>query len=639
MAEQSLSKRQHVNILALPSQTVLISLLIMLVIIGALIAINFNVPAFLFLMLSVLLVIVAFRGILSWSDHRRQTLRLTRPQGLANLEAAIEALSHNIDLPYVPQLLVTANPIEIHTFGSFQRWYIAVNQERAQALDTLLSDPQQRPIAEAAILHELYHFKHRDNIWTELARSFLFRGGLLIVWFGLLMFGLFALSFLAKETLFTRYSPNQLGEIFDLLLPGLGNGLAISLFGTQEEWEQLREQAQRTDFNVAMFSIILNTLPFAVFAFVMLLTLWRRLLLLREVYADAGTVRTQGRIAPLVQAVIQSSQNAPDGTTTKQTYLVRLFELAQRLKYCLYKRLKPSSLTLAKRLHYLRNPERIYEGWWSSGLLIGLFVVGTNMLLSGTSALFFIGSWPIHFPALVAALLLCFSIVLPIVIGRPLLKSVARSIGIILVIHTSVILIALALLIFGAVFAPSRLAYGIDFLASILVWYTNITTDVVPEDPWPFVIQATVINLSQIPILFVMLVLPLVTHYWITRRLLTWYSFPYSEQRLMLIIQSLVWLQLAIIGLVLLPPLTDLALQRGIEGSGSPWYWLFSMLTLTLTIVVVIRLFSWDRVYAGRCPSCKSLISGSYFLGRCCPNCNQLLHSWLISEYDTEPNR
>jgi hypothetical protein len=356
MAQQPLSNRQHVNILALPSLTEVIAILIILVLIGALITINFNVPAFLFLMLTALMVLIAFRGLLSWPDRRRHALRLALPQGLANLESAIVDLSHDIELPRVPQLLVTPDAIDIHTFGSIRRWYIAVGEERGQALEQLLNDPRQRPVVEAAILHELYHFKHRDNIWIELARSFLFRGGLLILWFGLLLFGVFALTFLARQAFFTHYSPNQIGAIFDKVVPGSGADLASILFGSQQDWEQLREKAQHTNIGVAMFSIILNTLPFAVFAALILPTLWRALLLLREVYADAGTARTQGRIGPLVSAVIHAGQSDTTADSADQGHVSAGLALVRDWWLGLYRRFRRARLKPLKRLDLLHQP-------------------------------------------------------------------------------------------------------------------------------------------------------------------------------------------------------------------------------------------------------------------------------------------
>ena len=123
------------------------------------------------------------------------------------------------------------------------------------------------------------------------------------------------------------------------------------------------------------------------------------------------------------------------------------------------------------------------------------------------------------------------------------------------------------------------------------------------------------------------------------RRMLTWYGLPQAERCLMQAVVLLIILAAALLGLVLLPPATDLILMRGIVSLASPWYWAGAAVAIALAVTFATWFVIQDRCYAGHCPGCGEPVPGPFVLGRPCPACGESLHPWLEAHYSVEAPR
>lgn len=624
----------RLNILRLPSQMIITTLLIALVILGGLAALGLGRADQLFPLLAVGLLLISLRGLLTWPDDERARCRLApAAEQFAPLQARIDMLSAQVGLPRVPQLLIAPDNYDLRVFGSWKRWYIGLDHQRALTFLEMAADPARVPQLDAALTHELFHFRHNDNLWIEYTRALLRNGLSLILWFGLLIVGMVWLAGLAQATFFANYSPNQIGVFFDQIAPGQGVEIAEMLFISQEQFEQLRAEMVGVSFGQAILNIVFNILSFLLVGGVLLAAFWRRFMQLREVYADAGVAQTRSEIASLVAMIVAAGGSAKQSGNP----VVDRVRAAWRR---FYNRHLSSVLELPARLSYLHHPELVYGSAWSYGWLVGLFVNFLNLVLLSTAAFAITSSWPLHFLAVAGLILLTLYLLPPLAVGG---RSVAREVwvilGLIVGIYAALVLLVLALMIIFALIDPVLVALWLETALNIMFWYSGAGREPLFNDPWSVIAQAAVINLLHLPTLLLAIGAPAAALVALIRRMLTWYGLPLAETRLMRAVVLLILLMGALLGFVALPPLTDLILPRAMLSLPSPWYWMGAGLTLVVAAGFAAWFLIQDRSYAGRCPHCGKQVAGEFRLGQPCPHCGAALHPWLEAHYSVEPPR
>lgn len=627
-----MSQPPRLNIRRLPSQMVITSLTIWLVVLGGLAALSIGRADLVFVWIALGLLIVALRQLLLWPDEESARHRMA-PAGaeFAPLQRRIEELAAHIGLPRSPRLLIAPGDYELQVFGTWRRWYIALDQQRAQGFLELTADQARVSQLDAALLHEIFHFQHRDNLWMEYTRSLLRNGVLLILWLIALLFGWFWLVILAQRSFFANYAPDQLSAIFNQILPGFGDDLVKTFFISPEEFEQVRDAMAQTNVGQSLLNAWFNLLPFLLVGSALLFAFWRRFMHLREIYADAGVAAQMGECQSLIASLTTAGRSADAAPLRVMTWIQRW---GRRLR----SRLFNARLGVLDRLRYLHHPEQIYGSAWRYGWLIGLFVNFLNLALLNSVAGVVLAQQPLHLPVIAAIILITLYLLVPLALGAyaQVWRNSLLLIGLYVGIYSALVLFVLALIVGWALVDPAMTIAIFNAAASSRVWYSGITNVPLIDDLWSVIAQATLINLLHIPTLALAIGAPLAALVALIRRMLTWYGFPQAERRLMRAVVALIILVTALVALVLLPPLTDLILLRGLSSLGSLWYWAGAALTLLCCGGFAGWWISQDRRYAGRCPGCGRPVPGAFALGRRCPHCGAALHPWLEVYYRVE---
>ncbi len=283
----------------------------------------------------------------------------------------------------------------------------------------------------------------------------------------------------------------------------------------------------------------------------------------------------------------------------------------------------------------LRQPDQFDGKPLVYGLTIGLYLLGLNLIMSSTTALTLVGSWPMHFPIVATTALIGLYLLAPIILGRPVARPLWVALLAALALHAVMILISLAILVMLGIFWPDLLVAMLERSVRSMVWYTRIDSSLVVDDPSSLLALALATNLVQIPIVVLISAGALGMIIALARRMLTWYRLPRAEHRLMRLISLMIGAVTALVAMLILPPITDVALLRLAEplSLGSPFFWLTATITLALAAVLAWQFVRLDRRYGRRCPRCGAPVSGPFVLGKQCPACGEELHPWLGVRY------
>jgi len=628
---QSDEPELRLNILALPNQQKLIVIMLATVVFGTLVAIAYNAPAFVFISLAMVMFVLSLRHVLVMfeADVRRLKLRAA-DERYTPLQERIDYLARERLGMREPPLLAIGDGAILRVVATWRRRYIAVGEERADQLLTLLADPQQEDIADVALLHELHHLAHGDHLWIAYARALLDRGPWLILWAALLLIGMVGLLALVQRSFFTQVTPDAIAAIFEGLVPGSGEQMVVAIFGSREAYAEVAAQAGTIDFSQVLFGVIVNTLPYVVICTLLLWIYWRRLLQLREFCADAGAVQVLGQAEPFLRALFIFGTPTPKlaGNGQGRQQLWRALPSVWLTRY-LY------TTSPGARAKLLRQPDQFDGKPLVYGLTIGLYLLGLNLIMSSTTALMLVGSWPMHFPVITTAALVGLYLLTPIILGRPVDQPLWVALLAALALHALMILISLTILVILGLGWPDLLMALMERTVRSMVWYTRLDPSLVVDDPASLLPLALATNLVQIPIVVLVSAGAIGVIIVLTRRMLTWYGLPRAERQLMRLISLMIGAVTALVAMLILPPITDVALLRLAEplSLGSPFFWLTATITLALAAVLAWQFVRLDRRYGRRCPRCGAPVSGPFVLGKQCPACGEELHPWLGVRY------
>lgn len=639
---------RKLNIFALPNQTIILVVLLACVLYGALIAIGASVRPVVFWFLAFGLAVISFRGLLSWPERECARNKLAPASGdFAPLQELITRLARELALRRTPLLMLSPGNGELCMFGSWRRWYITMGEARARTALQSLDDDTQAHMIEAALLHELCHFKHGDNVWTGYARALLRAGLWLMGWATIVLIGIVSLLSQVQETFFLRYSPPQVARRFDAIMPGSGEQLAEMIFGSTEQWQQVRDQSNMIDLGQLLFNYFFNTFALTLFGGGLLLVFWQRLMRTREIYADAGVAHAQGRIGPLLSSIfaLGSTTSATENADAPQPFTQAVVKQAQVWWQWVHNKFITYHPTFEERKDYLREPQRIYGNWRPNALLIGYFTLVLDLLLLGSSASFYATDWPLHVPILIAFILIALTILTPIAMGQPIGRDILKIIGAVTFIRLMMLLLNLAILIANFIISPALLERLLEIWGNAIIGYSGLSPDASDIDLGAFVLTIIRVNLLLVLIVSTTLLLASWLNAILSRRILTWYGFPAISLRvsskiqitltLMRVIYLVLVLLVILLAFAVLPLITDLVSERAtldlaltrLAVTGG---------TLLLVLPVAIWLWRCDRRYAGRCPHCGETIPGYYYLARRCEKCGQTLNPWLLVTYDAE---
>lgn len=649
------SSAPKLNILALPSYTAILFALIALVVLGA--TFTSLLPGSQLWWAPTVLGLV----LLSLRDYlRRPRLWMYRQRlapSRADAGAAPEDSAHHLEVQSIqneladlagehPSPLVTVSPqqLAIHAFGTGRQCYVGIGQEAASQLAKSLqnnAEHKRRP-ARAILAHELAHFLNRDISMMGLSYSLL-KMMILVMLVNLWMafsFSLFLIQ-VGPEVLQPAFWDGMTNFLAGMLpglpLPDLSSVLLSLEQRNPSTFARLADPNQGIAVWTPFFLFQVSTyLPFIVSGIVLFGLYWRRLLRVRELYADAraASLMSSGGavIAGLVHAARSSLTDKPPAE--------------QRAEHS-WRRWLPTSLgavqphfalhpSFKERRACLAEPQRVFGSWRAIAVSAGLAVAMLELVLRSPLTAGLISQPGAH---------LAFATGF-VVFGLWLLPQ--WCLGSQRDAHLGRALVGMVLLYTAIKVAP----YLLDLLAALLVQATNPGGWGRSIDLWVYGmlgimgdnlprIVGVEISWSQFilwhilaPIAYFTLVMPpaLLGFLWLDsalkRRALTWYRLGNRVRRVWFAITAVL---LGVLLLLVVPVSSRIFF---------PWvYETVSLLAIAgvaagfiLALVGGVAFLLGNGRWAERC-SCGASLAGDFDLGRICPDCGAGHHQWLIASY------
>jgi hypothetical protein len=178
---------------------------------------------------------------------------------------------------------------------------------------------------------------------------------------------------------------------------------------------------------------------------------------------------------------------------------------------------------------------------------------------------------------------------------------------------------------------PESLASMLTQTVGVVARYTGPIDPNLFGDLGQFLIQALMINLLEVFLIFVLLLASLVGVLFLLREIFTWYSLSGAENRLIKVAYlTIAWVAL-VMGLLVLPTVTLLFLKQEVLFSSS--HLLMSFAGLAAAVAGTAAALCVKRGRLKACPCCHQPVPGVFHAGGTCENCHTLLHPWLFLEY------
>lgn len=636
-------QKPKLRVLALPTQTTILFIVICLVIF---MAVGFSLfspsPA-------CGLPIVLGMLLLPLRDFLRQPDREIEGRGLVPLEGplfvplaqALSQLGQRIGLRRAPCLRLTGKSLDLFSFGSARRRYIALDEELAGKLQAELTapEPERRNQVETLLLHELFHFRNQDIGMVRYSYGLLKICVIFMVWS--MSVSACGIAFMIQNSA-RIFQPEFFRDFM---------GSTVFLEMLQQIHPELVKRLADPSIAVPawvsfMFFIVASHLPFIFSGVVLLLFLWRRLLRVRELYADAGAADCLGnallvRQAMVWYATLLSLRKRPPLSWWRKVW-EKLWQPFQKWGKTLGDKLgRPLALhpTPKQRKACLEDPSEIYGSPWWGATTAGIAVVLLDFILRGLFTAPHVTNPGAHLPFLLGFLVISLSM-LPILCegklsGKQLAIRIGKMVGLFSLITLAPRLLdgigGMVLLIFS----PDSLGRMMDvYLSAILGLPVGSFADALgTEIPWTMLVDFQIVR----PILYYALVMPpilmgfLVLDVYFKRLTLTWYGINEPARWLVRSFWGETLVFVLLLGGGAIPLSSKLVFPEV--------YNLSSLFHLTgFGIVVLVGclaggLWAWShRRYGGHCP-CGAVVSGRFFLGKRCPACKELLHSWLVANY------
>lgn len=653
---------RKLDIFALPSYTAILFGLIVAVILG--IAFTALLPGSQLWWPPVIfgLTLLPLRDFLQWPDRllREYRIRGSPADRVSNddparreIEAALAALAP--DRP--PELCITDVPVDIESFGTFRRRYVAVGRSAATILAKKLGSDKRRQPCLAMLCHELAHFANHDMSLAQLSRSLLKMTVLVMaanIWIGLL---LVAFVIIVSPEILRPEFWIGLSERLSALAPGFPRlDLTWMLDSLQQQnpyaFERLQDPAGRSAlwFSSSLY-LVGAQLPFVLTGVVLWLFYWPRLMRIRELYADARSAQMlHDSDAPLealrqhgkLQLVPDSAR--PGGWQRLREGWASALGQARGLPLKLpvvgrFFKLHPEPET---RELCLADPVQVFGKPHEIAITVGLAAILLDLGTRGILTAGYIYEPGPFLPVLIAFVITAIWLLPQISVAGTgsrrgsLLLKIALIVGIVTAMKLFMLVIDLGLVTF------MRLADATSWGQALDLW-VYVMLGVGAEGPLPGLMGvevswATFTEMHVLrPMAYFGLALPpllggiLWADATLKRHALTWYGLEARVRRVFWISTIVFALLLAL----LVIPVLDHLLFPMIYSS-------WSLATVTgiagvLLVAIAGGFWFWreDRRWAGRCPSCGQQMTGYYYPGRVCQDeqCHQALHPWLVASY------
>lgn len=633
----------RLNILALPSFTAILFGLMAFVILAAVFSSMLPNSSFWWPPLVLGVVLLTPRDFLRGPQREEQRSKLQPDdQEMASLQNALAELSQQAGT-YSPQLLA-ASQRRIWSFGTFRRRFVAVGERLGPSLSKYVVNSESRSgaAARAVLAHELAHFTNGDIQLAGLARSLLkvtFLVALTLLW---IIIGLISLM--------ARIGPEVTSPEFwvaltqQLGLPGVDLAPLREMLRAMDPtvFDLLAAPGESSIWWFSMNYYTAALLPFIVSTAILYLFLWRKLMRVREFYADgrAAEIMTKpdsdGVVAILDAMDLMGTLGALDVTSASpvRRSLGNARLRGQSLFGAGLLAFRPEDDLLKQALV---NPLLAFGRPWQMAVWAGVAVLLLELMLRGSLTASYINQPGPHLPLVTASVV--FSLwLLPQVCsglgGRRLVGMVVQM----ALIYTAVKLSLnfLDAMLVGAAYLAGQLGpLGriVDLWACTMVGGCGEVTPVFVgvEFPWSQIVRWHILTpiayftIFALPTLVVFLLLDARLKRWA----LTWYRLQASVRRVFW--ASLVTL-LALV-LLIVVPVGNRLFFPWIYDRWPPAVLVGMALGVLIAVAAAANFTAAHRRLAGHCWQCDQTIPGPFALGTTCPHCHTVQHPWLLASY------
>lgn len=476
-----------VNLRAFPNQTAVSFWIIVLVLLGVMVAGAIGPSPILMWPITLTILILPVRALLAWPDQeikkrqdRQATAVLTTNGVLPRLQTALTTLATTNGYHEPIKIIIGSATDKMNAVGSWRRHYLFIGQEIAQQLDSDLQKPGRQAVAEAALLHEIAHFLHRDVQRVGYTRELLRSSFIVILWWMVFLLGWLGFTSLAGQAYLDfdlRQLPNMDPMALELLTP------IITL--SPDQRVEIVEKAETISVGLVLNYVVNAFVPIIWMGFFLWLFFWRRMLRLQEHYADDFVNSITQQPDALYTAWLDYEPQSLLVTMDQQSLVNRLqeawrgflFQITEALPFATspwYQRLigRISQFkqwfayhpTVAQRRTLLVNPMGIYDSWRSVALTALALVLALEVLLITPLSSYHTGTYIIHFTTLAIFILLA-TWVLPLLVQQQTVQaSLKKSLVLIYGVRWAWLLLNIVLILFLAITAPD---YALSILNSV----------------------------------------------------------------------------------------------------------------------------------------------------------------------------
>jgi len=637
------STAYKLNILRLPSHTSILFALIALVVLGAALASLLPGSQLCWPPIVLGMTLLPLCDFLRRPGRQISRWKMTHRQD--ETTAVIESELTSLGAERLPTVVSTYRRLGIHAFGSLRRAYLGLGLPLAQALSSGLKEPnsRRRDRFRAILAHELGHFLNRD-VWLMWLSYGLLKMMVLVMalnlWIGL------NLSLFVIENGPEVLQPEFWRALSQRMLPDVPAFDLLPVYDALYQQnplliERLADPTRRLEnWQPFFFNLVSAHWPFAASGLVLFLIYWRRLLRVRELYADARAASLMGEAAIVLEAhTLYTTLVAFTATVSSPWERLRGWFLGLPERIPVLGKQLALHPSRRKRKACLEDPIQALGSWRWIAVSVGLAVVLLDFLLRGTLTASYIYEPGPHLPFLAAFVVFAVWLLPRVCIKGKLDHDLARQVVLIVSLFTLIKLIPHLL---DAVIALLMLlgdqeAWG----TAIDLWAYSMTGGFATELPrlmgaeisWPQFIEWHVVR----PIAYFALLMPptlivfLLTDARLKQRALTWYR---VGERLRHIFWGISGLLAAVLVLVIIPIYNRLLFPHIYEGWSAA---VLARMAMAFAVVLVGGLLFWhcDRRMGKRCPHCDALVPSTYHLGKKCKPCDRLLHHWLIANYQS----
>jgi hypothetical protein len=462
--------------------------IIVLVIMGVMIAGAVGPSPILMWPITLTILILPVRAFVAWPDRelkKRQDLQataeLTAAGVLPRLQTALTTLARNNSYHEPIKIIIGSATDKMNAAGSWRRHYLFIGHEVAQRLDSDLQAPERRTVAEAALLHEIAHFLHRDVQRVGYIRELLYGSFVVILWWMVFLLGWLGFIGLMGPAVL-NFDLSQLSSMDPITLERL-ELIASRLSDRQAE---IAKQAESVSIGLVLNYITNAFMPIIWMGFFLWLFFWRRMLRLQEHYADyfVNSILQQPSVLRAAwldyepQSLIIIAAQQKLSVRLREAWRTLLFRVTELLPFVTsfwYWRLTDQFYqikawfnyhpTFDQRMTLLLNPRGIYESWQSVAFTTLALVLALEVLLVTPLIGYHVGStYVIHFATLAIFILLA-TWALPLLVQQQAVTSpLKKSLVLIYGLRWVWILLNFFAIIFLAVVAPD---YAWEILNSL----------------------------------------------------------------------------------------------------------------------------------------------------------------------------